>query len=57
VVPKVDFDAADVKKLKETLQGNLTEEQVTQYVHQLEKDLGTSINEAAVAQVTGANEQ
>jgi peptidyl-prolyl cis-trans isomerase D len=57
VVPTVDFAAADVKKLKETLQGNLTEEQVTQYVHQLEKDLGTSINEAAVAQVTGANEQ
>ena len=57
VVPKVDFAAGDVKKLKETLQGNLTEEQVTQYVRQLEKDLGTTINEAAVAQVTGANEQ
>jgi len=56
-VPKVDFAAGDVKKLKETLQGNLTEEQVTQYVRQLEKDLGTTINEAAVAQVTGANEQ
>jgi len=57
VVPKVDFAAGDVKKLKETLQGNLAEEQVTQYVRQLEKDLGTTINEAAVAQVTGANEQ
>jgi peptidyl-prolyl cis-trans isomerase D len=57
VVPKVDFASDEVKKLKEQLQGNLTEEQVTQYVHQLEKDLGTSINEAAVAQVTGANEQ
>jgi peptidyl-prolyl cis-trans isomerase D len=57
VVPKVDFASDEVKKLKKQLQGNLTEEQVTQYVHQLEKDLGTSINEAAVAQVTGANEQ
>ena len=57
VVPKVDFAAEDVKKLKETLQGNLTEEQVTQYVHQLEKNLGTTINEAAVAQVTGANNE
>ena len=56
-VPAVDFASAEVKKLKETLQGNLTEEQVTQYVHQLEKDIGTSINEAAVAQVTGAGEQ
>jgi peptidyl-prolyl cis-trans isomerase D len=56
-VPPVDFASDDVKKLKETLQGNLTEEQVTQYVHQLEKDIGTSINEAAVAQVTGAGDQ
>jgi peptidyl-prolyl cis-trans isomerase D len=56
-VPAVDFASAEVKKLKETLQGNLTEEQLTQYVHQLEKDIGTSINEAAVAQVTGAGEQ
>ena len=56
-VPAVDFASDEVKKLKETLQGNLTEEQVTQYVHQLEKDIGTSINEAAVAQVTGAGDQ
>jgi peptidyl-prolyl cis-trans isomerase D len=56
-VPPVDLASGDVKKLKETLQGNLTEEQVTQYVHQLEKDIGTSINEAAVAQVTGTGEQ
>jgi peptidyl-prolyl cis-trans isomerase D len=56
-VPPVDFASGEVKKLKETLQGNLTEEQVTQYVHQLEKQIGTSINEAAVAQVTGASEQ
>jgi peptidyl-prolyl cis-trans isomerase D len=57
VVPPVDFASDEVKRLKETLQGNLTEEQVTQYVHRLEKQIGTSINEAAVAQVTGAGEQ
>jgi len=31
------------------------DEQLGQYVAKLEKDLGTSINEAAVAQATGAS--
>jgi len=57
IVPPVDFASPDVKKLKENLQRSLTDEQVAQYVGQLEKEIGTSINEAAVAQVTGANEQ
>jgi len=33
----------------------LTDEQVGQYVTKLESDIGTTINEAAFAQVTGAN--
>jgi peptidyl-prolyl cis-trans isomerase D len=33
----------------------MTDEQVAQYVTKLEKDIGTSINEAAFAQATGAN--
>jgi peptidyl-prolyl cis-trans isomerase D len=56
-MPPVDFASDEIKKLKETLQRGLTEEQVAQYVSQLEKDIGTSINEAAVAQVTGANNE
>jgi peptidyl-prolyl cis-trans isomerase D len=56
-VPPVDFASDEIKKLKETLQRGLTDEQVAQYVNQLEKDIGTSINEAAVAQVTGANNE
>ncbi len=54
-VPPVDFASDEIKKLKETLQRGLTDEQVAQYVSRLEKDIGTSINEAALAQVTGAN--
>jgi peptidyl-prolyl cis-trans isomerase D len=54
-VPPVDLSADDMKRLKETLDRALTDEQVAQYVTRLEKDIGTSINEAAFAQVTGAN--
>jgi peptidyl-prolyl cis-trans isomerase D len=44
-----------MKKLKDTLTRGFSDEQLGQYVAKLEKDLGTSINEAAVAQATGAN--
>jgi peptidyl-prolyl cis-trans isomerase D len=54
-VPPVDLASEDMKKLKETLERGLTDEQVAQYVTRLETDIGTSINQAAFAQVTGAN--
>jgi peptidyl-prolyl cis-trans isomerase D len=54
-VPPVDLASEDMKKLKETLERGLTDEQVAQYVTRLEADIGTSINQAAFAQVTGAN--
>jgi peptidyl-prolyl cis-trans isomerase D len=54
-VPPVDLASDDIKKLKETLQRGLTDEQVAQYVTRIEGDIGTSINKDAFAQVTGAN--
>jgi len=54
-VPPVDLASDDMKKLKETLQRGLTDELVAQYVTKLETDIGTSINQAVFAQVTGAN--
>jgi peptidyl-prolyl cis-trans isomerase D len=54
-VPPVDLASEDMKKLKETLGRGLTDEQVAQYVTRLEADIGTSINQAVFAQVTGAN--
>ncbi|MGC2086382.1 MAG: SurA N-terminal domain-containing protein [Bradyrhizobium sp.] len=54
--PTVDLASEDVKKLKETLQQSLGQEQSAQYVAKLEKDIGTTINEAAVAQVVGSNQ-
>jgi peptidyl-prolyl cis-trans isomerase D len=54
-VPPVDPASDDVKKLKATLERGLADEQVAQYVTKLEADIGTTINQAAFAQVTGAN--
>ncbi|MGM4906099.1 SurA N-terminal domain-containing protein [Tardiphaga sp. 866_E4_N2_1] len=52
--PAVDMASEDAKKLKETLQRGLTDEQVAQYVTRLETQIGTKINAEAVAIATGA---
>jgi peptidyl-prolyl cis-trans isomerase D len=54
-VPPVDLASDDMKKLKATLERGLTDEQVAQYVTKLEAEIGTTINQVAFAQVTGAN--
>ncbi|MDA9422331.1 MULTISPECIES: SurA N-terminal domain-containing protein [Bradyrhizobium] len=54
--PAVDMASDAVKKLKESLVRAQTEEQVASYVNKLETDIGTTINQAAFAQVTGANQ-
>jgi peptidyl-prolyl cis-trans isomerase D len=54
-VPPVDLASDDIKKLKETLLKGLSDEQVAEYVTKLESQLGTTINQSALAQVTGAN--
>ena len=53
-VPPVDFASDETKKLKETLQRTLSDEQLAAYVTKLEKNIGTKINEEAFAQATGA---
>ncbi|WP_407174652.1 SurA N-terminal domain-containing protein [Bradyrhizobium sp. STM 3562] len=52
-VPPVDLASDAAKKLKESLQGALSNEELAQYVAKLEKTIGTSINEEAFAQITG----
>ncbi len=54
-VPPVDLASDDIKKMKDQLQRSLEDEQIAQYVTKLEADIGTTINEAAFAQVTGAS--
>ena len=43
-VPPVELASDEVKKLKETLQRGLTDEQVAQYVTKIESEIGTTIN-------------
>lgn len=54
--PAVDAASDAVKKLKDSLDRALTDEQVASYVSKLQTDIGTTINQAAFAQVTGANQ-
>jgi peptidyl-prolyl cis-trans isomerase D len=54
-MPSVDLASDDMKKLKENLHRGLTDEQIAEYITKLESEIGTSINQAAFAQVTGAN--
>jgi peptidyl-prolyl cis-trans isomerase D len=54
-VPPLDFSSDAVKKLKQALERSLVDEQIAEYVTKLESNIGTSINESAFAQVTGAN--
>jgi peptidyl-prolyl cis-trans isomerase D len=53
----VDFASEDIKKLRESLQRSMSDEQIAQYVAKLETNIGTTINQAGFAQVTGANNQ
>ena len=56
-VPPLDLGSEEMKKVTQTLQRGLTDEQIAEYVTKLESDIGTTINESAFAQVTGANSQ
>jgi peptidyl-prolyl cis-trans isomerase D len=53
-VPPVNFESDEIKRLKDSLQRSLTDEQIAEYVTKLESDIGTTINQAVFAQVTGA---
>src|SRR4029079_18767824 len=54
-VPPVETASDEMKKLKDTLLRGLTDEQVAQYVSKIESVIGTTINQAAFAQATGAS--
>ena len=54
-VPPVDLASDEMKKLKDNLLRGLTDEQISEYITKLESNIGTNVNQAAFAQVTGAN--
>ena len=56
-VPTFDANSADVKKLIDQLKTAYNDELVNQYVTRLEKDIGYTINQAALAQAVGRTSQ
>jgi peptidyl-prolyl cis-trans isomerase D len=52
-VPTFDANSTDVKRLTDRLKGAYNDELLGQYVSRLENDLGTDINQAAIAQAIG----
>lgn len=55
-VPAFDAASEETKRLQEVLKGMLNDEQINAYVRKIETDIGVSINQAALAQVTGAGQ-
>jgi peptidyl-prolyl cis-trans isomerase D len=54
-MPPIDLASDEMKKLKDTIKRALVDEQIAQYITKLETEIGTSVNQAAFAQITGAN--
>jgi peptidyl-prolyl cis-trans isomerase D len=52
-VPTYDAASATVQSIRDQLKNSYNDELMTQYVTRLEADLGTSINQSALAQATG----
>jgi peptidyl-prolyl cis-trans isomerase D len=53
--PPLDLASDEMKKLKDSIQRSLSDEDVGQYIAKLETEIGTTVNQASVAQVIGAN--
>jgi peptidyl-prolyl cis-trans isomerase D len=52
--PALDLASEDTKKLKASVERGLADELVGQYVVKMENEIGVTINQPAVAQITGA---
>jgi peptidyl-prolyl cis-trans isomerase D len=54
-MPPIDLASDDMIKLKDNIKRALVDEQIAQYITKLETEIGTSVNQAVFAQITGAN--
>ena len=52
-VPPLDPEAAEAKRIGEALRARSTEDLIAQYIARLQSDIGVSINQTALNQVTG----
>ena len=56
-VPPLDPEAADAKRIDEALKARTTEDLIAQYLARLQSEIGVSINQSALNQVTGGGTQ
>ena len=56
-VPPLDPQAADTKRLHDALKARLTEDLIAQYITTLQNEVGVSVNENALSQVSGGVQQ
>ena len=54
-VPALEPESADAKRFDELLRRALSDDMLAQYVSRLESDVGVTINQAALNQITGAS--
>ncbi len=54
-MPTFDPESAEAKRIDEALRRSLQEELLNQYIARLEKEIGVTINQAALNQVNGAS--
>lgn len=57
IEPKFDSASAETKTLKDNVQRSMSDEQIAQYVARLEAQIGSTVNQTAFAQATGAASQ
>jgi len=55
IASSIDLASDEMKKLSDNIKRALVDEQIAQYITKLETEIGTSVNQSAFAQITGAN--
>jgi peptidyl-prolyl cis-trans isomerase D len=55
VVPKTDLNSDDAKTISQTLTRSLSEDVFSQYIAQVEHEIGVTINGKAVSQAVSGN--
>ena len=54
-VPPLEAESADAKRFDDLLRRAMSDDMLAQYVARLESDIGVTINQAALNQITGAS--
>ena len=54
-VPPLEAESADAKRFDDLLRRAIADDMLAQYVSRLETDIGVTINQAALNQITGAS--